>query len=84
MMTCEFVTELKFNSNRIKRSSLFLFLLLYAVMKFSAFLYARRSQRKKPEIYKDNKQELKLINSWKQCRLRSVAPVGYSEVPEIK
>jgi ubiquinone/menaquinone biosynthesis C-methylase UbiE len=76
MRTCG-CTKTELYVDRIKRSSLFLFLLLFPVLKFSALLYARRFQRKKPEIYKDNEQELKLINRWKLCCSRSVVLVGY-------
>ena len=76
MRTCGFV-KTEFHIDRIKRSSLFLFFFLLPVLKLSAFMYARRFQRKKPEIYKDNKQELKLINGWKLCCSRSVVLVGY-------
>jgi ubiquinone/menaquinone biosynthesis C-methylase UbiE len=63
--------------DRIKRSSLFFFLLLFPVLKFSALWYVRKLQRKKPAIYRDNKHELKMINGWKLCCSRSVVLVGY-------
>jgi ubiquinone/menaquinone biosynthesis C-methylase UbiE len=76
MRTCGFV-KTEFHIDRIKRSSLFLFLLFLPVLKLSAFMYARRFQRKKPGIYRDNKHELKVLNGWKLCCSRSVVLVGY-------
>jgi len=76
MRTCGFV-KTEFHIDRIKRSSLFLFLLFFPVLKLSTFMYARRFLRKKPGIHKDNKKELKLINAWKLCCSRSVVLLGY-------
>ena len=61
----------------IKRSSLFFFLLLFPVLKLSALWSALKLQRKKPAIYRDNKNELKTINEWKLCCSRSVVLMGY-------
>ena len=63
--------------DRLKRSSLFLFLLLLPVLKISSFWYSQRLRRKKPVIYQDNKQELKAMNGWKLCCSRSVVLVEY-------
>lgn len=70
-------TELSID--RIKRSSLFLYLLLLPVMKLSSSLYAARLRRKRPAIFQDNEEELKALNGWKLCCSRSVILVGHKE-----
>jgi ubiquinone/menaquinone biosynthesis C-methylase UbiE len=76
MRTCGF-TKTELYADRLKKSSLFLYLLLFPVLKTSYFRYAQRLQRKKPVIYQDNKQELQAINGLRLCCSRSAILVGY-------
>ena len=76
MRTCGLIKTEIF-TDRLKRSSLFLFLLLLPVLKISSFWYTQRLKRKKPVIYQDNEKELKAMNGWKLCCSRSVVLVGY-------
>ncbi len=76
MRTCGF-SRTELYTDRLKRSSLFLYLVFLPVLKISSQWYAQRLQRKKPLIYQGNEQELKSMNGWKLCCSRSVILVGY-------
>lgn len=76
MRSCGF-KKVKLHADRLKRSSVFLFLLLLPVLKISSGLFARRLMKKKPAVYRSNEHELKAINGWKLCCSRSAILVGY-------
>jgi ubiquinone/menaquinone biosynthesis C-methylase UbiE len=76
MRTCGY-KKIVLHADRLKKSSLFLFLALFPVLKISAFWYVQRLQKKKAVIYQSNKQDLKAINSKKLCCSRSVILEGY-------
>ena len=65
------------HTDHLRRSSLFLFPMLFPMLKLSSLLYLRRLKKKKPVIYWSNVKELETVNGWKLCCSRSVILVGY-------
>jgi SAM-dependent methyltransferase len=76
MISCG-IRRTELHADRLKRSSVFLFLMLLPVLKTASFLYAQRLRRKKPMVYQGNIQALKEMNGWKLSCSRSVILVGY-------
>lgn len=76
MKACGF-KEVDLKVDRVKKSSLFLLLLLFPALRISSLMHAKRLLKKKPAVYKPNEQALKAINGWKLCCSRSAILVGY-------
>jgi len=69
-------TSTEIHVDRLKRSALFLSLLLLPALRLSSHLYAARIRRKKPAVHGDNTGLLKAINSMKVYSSRSVILAG--------
>jgi SAM-dependent methyltransferase len=63
MKACSF-HRIELFTDRLKKSSLFLFLLLFPILKISSRWYSQKIRRKEPEIYMINKESLKAMNGW--------------------
>lgn len=69
-------TQATMHADRLKRSSLALFLLMWPVLKLSMHLYVRRLRRRKPVVFRENEQDLQAVSGLTACCSRSVVLVG--------
>ena len=68
--------EVRFESDRLKKSSLALYFALYPFLKYSISRFVSNIKSKNSYLYEVNKTELGMINSKKTCCSRSCILVG--------